>query len=139
MTQQHNDIAELVKQWLHIADRNLAAAKQGLEDKNVLTDSVCFNCQQATEKYLKSFLTFHQIDFPKTHSMIALINLCATKDASFKEIADEADSLTDYAVEIRYPDDWYEPTPEETQKAFADTLKIKKFVLEKLQIKNSED
>lgn len=137
MTQQRDDISELVKQWLHIADRNLATAKQCLEDKDVLTDSVCFNCQQATEKYLKAFLTFHQVDFPKTHSMIALINLCATKDISFKEIADEADSLTDYAVEIRYPDDWYEPTPEETQKAFADTLKIKKFVLEKLSLKDS--
>lgn len=106
-----------------------------MEDEDVLTDSACFNCQQGAEKYLKAFLTFHQMDFPKTHSMTALINLCASKDSSFKEISAEADSLTDYAAEIRYPDDWYEPTLEETQKALSIALKIKEIVLEKLPAK----
>lgn len=132
MTQQHNDILEVVKQWLHIAERNLALAKNIMEDEDILTDSACYNCQQAAEKYLKAFLTYHQIDFPKTHSMVALIDLCANKDNSFNDISDEADSLTDYAVEIRYPDDWYEPTLAETKKAFSIALKIKKLVLEKL-------
>ena len=38
---------------------------------------------------------------------------------------------TDYAVEIRYPDDWYEPTIEETKLAYESALKIKSFVLKK--------
>ncbi|MBI2557640.1 MAG: HEPN domain-containing protein, partial [Planctomycetes bacterium] len=28
------------------------------------------------EKYLKGFLTFHEIDFPKTHSLEDLVRLC---------------------------------------------------------------
>jgi len=135
MTQQHNDILEVVKQWLHLAERNLALAKQIMEDEDILTDSVCFNCQQSAEKYLKAFLTYHQIDFPKTHSMVTLIDLCASKDNSFNDLSDEADSLTDYAVEIRYPDDWYEPTLEEAKKAFAVAEMIKEFVLKKLPMK----
>jgi len=123
-----------VKQWLHIADRNLAAANKCMEGEDILTDSVCFNCQQAAEKHLKAFLTFHQIEFPKTHSMITLINLCAIKDNSFKDILEEANLLTDYAVEIRYPDDWYEPTMEETKQAFVVVQKIKKMVLDRIQI-----
>ena len=42
--------------------------------------------------------------------------------------------LTDYAVEIRYPDDWYEPSMEETKEAYAIALKVKEFVLKKLGI-----
>ena len=37
-----------------------------------------------------------QIEFSKIHNIMSLLNLCS------------------YAVEIRYPDDWYEPTIEET-------------------------
>jgi hypothetical protein len=62
-----------------------------------------------------------------------LINLCATIDRSFKKELEEADILTDYAVEIRYPDDWYEPTLEESKKAYAITLKVRKFIINKLR------
>ncbi|MEA3283008.1 MAG: HEPN domain-containing protein [Euryarchaeota archaeon] len=49
----------------------------GLEAKTVITDTVCFHCQQAVEKYLKAFMVKHQIEFPKTHSVMTLINLCS--------------------------------------------------------------
>jgi hypothetical protein len=49
---------------------------------------------------------------------MSLLNRCSSADKSFKENLPEADNLTDYAVEIRYPDDWYEPTIEETKLAY---------------------
>jgi HEPN domain-containing protein len=70
----------------------------GLEAKTVITDTVCFHCQQAVEKCLKAFLVKHQIEFPKTHSIMTLINLCSKADSSFKEKLLKADILTDYAV-----------------------------------------
>jgi len=130
---QQDKIEKMVRQWFNIAERDLATAKQGIESKIVLTDSVCFHCQQSAEKYLKSYLVFHQVDFPKTHSMSTLVNLCASIDTSFNDILNEADFLTDYAVEIPYPDDWYEPTLEETKKAFSIVLTIKDFVLNKIK------
>ncbi len=37
--------------------------------------------------------------------------------------------ITDFAVEIRYPDDWYEPEIEETHFAMELALKVREFVL----------
>jgi len=46
--------------------------------------------------------------------------------------------LTDYAVEIRYPDEWYEPTPDEAKLAYELANEVKQFVLEKLMIHNNK-
>ncbi|MBI2470683.1 MAG: HEPN domain-containing protein [Planctomycetes bacterium] len=133
---KNNIIEHLINQWIRIAERDLLTAKQGLEANEVVTDTVCFHCQQAAEKYLKAFLVKKQIEFSKTHNIMSLLNLCSSVDKSFKEELPEADNLTDYAVEIRYPDDWYEPTIEETKQAYEIALKVKIFVLKKLGIQN---
>jgi HEPN domain-containing protein len=127
-------IDHLVNQWIKIADRDLLTAKQGLEADKVITDTACFHCQQAAEKYLKAFLVKKQIEFSKTHNIMSLLNLCAIADSAFREELSEADKLTDFAVEIRYPDDWYEPSIEETKQAYEIMLKVKDFVLQKLGI-----
>jgi HEPN domain-containing protein len=127
-------ILNLAKQWTKIAERDLITAQQGLETKEIITDTVCFHCQQAAEKYLKAFLVKEQIEFSKTHNIMSLLNLCASIDQSFKKELSEADVLTDYAVEIRYPDDWYEPSIEETKEAYAIAVRVKEFALRKLGI-----
>lgn len=63
---------------------------------------------------------------------MVLVNLCSMVDGSFKEILDDANFLTDFAVEIRYPDDWYEPSLDEVQKAYNIALKIKNYVINKI-------
>lgn len=127
-------IERLTGQWIKVAEKDLLAAKQGLEAEAVITDIICFHCQQAAEKFLKAFLVKSQIEFTKTHNIMVLVNLCSEIDKSFKDELSEADSLTDYAVEIRYPGDWYEPTIEETKQAYEVALKVKEFVLRKIKI-----
>ena len=41
--------------------------------------------------------------------------------------------LTEYAVEFRYPDDFYIPSIEETKEAYNLALKVKDFVLERIK------
>ncbi len=130
-------IDDLVLQWLMIADRDLMVAEQGLKAQIIITESICFHCQQAVEKYLKAFLVRYQIEFPKTHSIMNLINLCSKVDSSFKEKLSHYDILTDYAVEIRYPGEWFEPTIEEAKEAYELALEVKKFVQNKLMIQKS--
>ena len=127
-------IDKLVHQWLKIAERDMIIAQRELEIEPNITDIICFHCQQAVEKYMKAFLTKHQIEFPKTHSIMTLINLCSKEDSSFKAKLSNADILTDYAVEIRYPDEWYEPTIEEARKAYELAKEVKNFVIEKLDL-----
>ena len=91
-------------------------------------DSACFHAQQAAEKYLKAFLIHHETQFPFTHELGKLIKLCAGIDASFQSLATTADSLTPYAMKLRY-DETFWPALEEAQAARASALAVKEFVL----------
>lgn len=98
------------------------------------TDTICFHMQQYVEKYLKAYLVFHKFDFRKTHDIAELIEFCKRITEDFEILYDfDTDSLTVYAAEIRYPDDFYMPTIEETKNCIAIAEKSVKFVIEKLQ------
>lgn len=125
-------ISHLSGQWCTIAERDLLTARQGLDMPEVVRETVCYHLQQTAEKYLKAYLVKHQVEFSKSHNIMYLLNLCATIDPAFAiELAD-ADMLTDYAVEIRYPDDWYVPDIEETNRALELAMKVRDFVLKRL-------
>jgi len=126
-------IKDLVNKWIKKAEKDLLTAERELSFEDPITDTVCFHCQQTVEKYLKAFLVYHQIYFPKTHRIMDLLELCATKDSSFKDELEDADNLTDYAVEIRYPDVWLEPEIEDAKEAFEIAKKVKKIVLNKIK------
>lgn len=126
-------VKDLVNKWLKKAEDDLRTAERELSFEEPITQTVCFHCQQAAEKYLKAFLVRHQIYFTRTHKITELLRLCATIDSSFADHLQDADNLTDYAVEIRYPDVWLEPTVEEAKQAFETAKEVKQFVLEKLK------
>ena len=125
-------INNLVNKWINKAERDLLTAERELSFEEPITDTVCFHCQQTVEKYLKAFLVYHQVYFTKTHRIMDLLELCATIDSSFKDELEDADNLTDYAVEIRYPDVWLEPGIEDAKEAFEIARKVKEFVLNKI-------
>lgn len=127
-------IKDLVNKWIKKAENDLLTAERELSFEDPITQTICFHCQQAAEKYLKAFLVHHQIYFTKTHQIMELLQLCASVDSSFPDQLQVADNLTDYAVEIRYPDVWLELTIEDAKKAFEMALKVKQFVLKRLKI-----
>jgi hypothetical protein len=43
--------------------------------------------------------------------------------------------MTSYAIELRYPDDFYIPSRKETEKAYADALKVKILIVSKIKDK----
>jgi len=124
--------AELINSWINKANKDLLSAKHELSFSDVVTETVCFHCQQAVEKYLKAYLVFLGISFAKTHEIGELITKCENKDKDISVFKEEADKLTDYAIEIRYPDDWYEPTLNEAKEAFTIARKIKEFIQNKI-------
>lgn len=125
-------IKDLVNKWIKKAEKDLLSAEREFSFDDPITETVCFHCQQAVEKYLKAFLVDHQIYFTKTHKIIDLLELCASVDSSFKDELENADNLTDYAVEIRYPDVWLEPEIEDAEEALEIANKAKEFVLNKI-------
>jgi HEPN domain-containing protein len=107
-----NGSQALKEAWFKKADHDLLSAEIILESgrKSLPLDTVCFHCQQVVEKYLKGFLSFHNIAFPRTHFLPTLLEQCQQQDATFG-VLDEVVELSVYAVDVRYPDDkrWMMP------------------------------
>lgn len=96
--------ADLVRGWLEKARRDFLTAQNELNSAEPFTDIVCFHAQQAAEKYLKGYLIWQEIDFPRTHVLEDLVLLAGQKDPDFLGFKDEVATLTPYAVEARYPE-----------------------------------
>lgn len=126
---------EFYRQWLAKAGQDLGAAKLLLREETSFLGAVGFHCQQAAEKYLKAFLTWHQIDFPKTHDIDELLDLVATTNAKLAKSLRSATILTDYGVETRYPGDAPELTLEQAREAVKLAEVTRKAILKALKNK----
>jgi HEPN domain-containing protein len=132
-------LEELVRNWLLKAESDLKIGKDEMQTDQPTMDMVCFHMQQCVEKYLKAYLTFHSIYFRRTHDIAELIELCQEKDQEFETLYQlEADALTIYGVEVRYPDDFYMPTHEEADKALQVALSVREFVQTRLDFVDCE-
>lgn len=102
------------QRWLKRAYSNLILAQQGEQD-GVLLEDLCFNAQQATEKALKAICVLESLDFPKTHSLIRLLDIIAAGGIVVPTEVKQCDILTQYAVQARYPGPIEPVTAEEHQ------------------------
>lgn len=127
-----------VKKWIIKAMEDFKIAKHELSfpEDEISTGPVCFHSQQIAEKLLKAFLLSRNVDFEKTHDLEHLVDLCSQQDSEFKEL--NVGNLTSYAVEIRYPDEFYIPTIEEAKVCFKIANSVKEFVLKKMGFKEAE-
>lgn len=126
------ELITIVNNWHIKANNDLKTIEDLLKSENIVTDSVFFHSQLAVEKYLKSYLIARQKPFKNTHSITAILKLCDAIDKDFEKL-DFAVYLTHYAVELRYPDDFYIPDLEEAEEAYEIALKVKDFVIKKIK------
>jgi HEPN domain-containing protein len=87
---------------LSLAREDLAAA-EALDGAERVSDApVGFHAQQAVEKAFKAAIASRDQDFPFTHDIGLLMQLC--QDAGLELPADlaDADRLTPYAAAVRY-------------------------------------
>jgi HEPN domain-containing protein len=124
MTSDHNDY---LTNWVFRANEDiLVIEKLFNSDSELFASSICFHAQQAIEKYFKAFLVYHSIDFPKTHDLDFLLLECKKINSDIFDI--ELGSLTDFAVSIRYPDDFYIPAVNEISDYRNLSLKVKQII-----------
>lgn len=123
---------QYIENWLKKAENDLKIVKHELElsEEEMVKDGACFHCQQAVEKYLKAYLIFHKIDFPRTHNIEFLLEQAAKIDPEFSQI--NVEELTDFGVDIRYPDSFYIPEMDEVRFYFDLAERIKQLVLKKI-------
>lgn len=105
---------EYISNWLFRAREDISVI-QNLEQSGIdyYVSTICFHAQQAVEKYLKTFLILHDVDFPRTHDVDYLLLECQKIDANQFEF--DFRSLTEFGVSVRYPDDFYIPGIKETK------------------------
>ena len=63
---------------------------------------VLFHLHQCAEKFMKSLLALHEIDFPKVHDLELLADILSEKDIPTGLDIEILIELSDYAVEGRY-------------------------------------
>lgn len=127
--------ADLVNNWILKAGKDLTSAEHELTfGDGAVTETICFHSQQAAEKYLKAYLVYLEIPFTKTHEIGELITKCELKDSEIGTFKEEVDILTDYAVTVRYPDDYYVPEIEEAKEAYDLAIKVRDYILSKIEV-----
>lgn len=120
------------KAWLKKSAIDLRCAALDLEAYPPLLEDVVFHCQQAVEKSLKAFLTFHDKPFRKTHNLEELGEACLKIDKTLVDLVDESVPLSEYAWAYRYPGDPESPELEESQIALSTAQKIYDAILNRV-------
>jgi HEPN domain-containing protein len=95
---------EYAKKWIEYAKTDYAIALHDTAFYPTPIEIVCYHCQQAAEKALKSILAYHEQSIPKTHDLSRLWALCEPLEPQLQNLEKEAVELSDFAVTPRYPD-----------------------------------
>ncbi len=108
-----------VRQWLAFADEDLRLAQGGMNlsgPEGPPYRLIAYHAQQCAEKCLKAYLVCQGVDFPYTHNISTLLELCSDY-ADWPASLREAEELTDYAITTRYPGETAEVTSHDAQRA----------------------
>lgn len=133
MPNDKNKIQQVLK-WIEYADEDLRVTDiVSSLSSNVPYRIVAYHSQQCAEKYLKAFLLCHNVDFPYTHNISTLIELCLPF-VDLNEKLGTAKELSKYAVAVRYPTDYLILTKRETIRLTKIAKKVKT-VIRKLLVK----
>lgn len=101
MTPREVDPARLL---LHKAAEDLNTVRRMVAVDGFPIEIVGFHAQQCCEKAFKAVLARSVVRYPFTHDLIALVDLLRDSGMSLPDLAEEAPTLTPFAVVYRYED-----------------------------------
>lgn len=110
-------VVKETRSWLVKADEDLRVCDLCLRQRRPLSPTAAFHAQQASEKTLKAFLTWHARVFRKTHFLVEVGDPCCEIDASLRPVVDRVLPLSDYAWKHRYPGEAIDPSREQALEA----------------------
>ncbi len=104
-----------IQRWLTKSQHDLGSARLLMTGREVYLDTAVYHCQQAGEKALKAFLTYHDIVFERTHDLRVLLEQSIDVEPALEQWQEVAEELTPYSVLFRYPGDVMEPEMKEAE------------------------
>lgn len=93
---------DLPRVLLGLARDDDFAARSLLPVEGVADAILGFHAQQAVEKSLKAVLASADVQFPYTHDLDGLIELCRGSGLEVPDALEDADQLSPYGVRMRY-------------------------------------
>jgi HEPN domain-containing protein len=122
------------REWVEKAEADYAAALLVRRSrKKHSRDIVCFHLQQCVEKYLKARLEEAAIAFPKTHDLEKLLALAIAVEPMWAALRPAMATLTDFAVEVRYPG--RSASPAETRGLLNSAAQIRDLIRQRLGLR----
>jgi HEPN domain-containing protein len=129
--QPDRGLVDETRAWLTRAKTDIAAGRFELTAEPPFA-AHALHAQQAAEKAMKGYLTWHGRAFRKTHSLVELGGACAGIDATLASLLRRAAPLTQYAWKYRYPGEPGEPSREEAMAALATAESVLDAILARL-------
>jgi len=128
---QPEKLAE-TRAWFRRMEDDLRAADVDLGADPPLIADALFHCQQAVEKALKGFLTWHDRPFRKVHDLRELGAEAIAMDGSLELWIRRSIPLSPFATVFRYPYTLAEPSEEETRESVSLTREVCHAILARL-------
>jgi HEPN domain-containing protein len=92
------------REWVRCAEEDFDVATALLRRRTrTAANSIGFHCPQCVEKYLNARLEEARMNVPKTHDLVALLQLLLRVEPLWASFAPTLRRLNDYAVKFRYP------------------------------------
>ena len=134
MTVPREEIARKVRQWASYGDEDLHIARHSLTMGEACPHRlVAYHAQQCAEKHLKAYLVFRGIDFPYTHNIARLLELCSEQPSWGRGLKD-AEELTPFAITTRYPGEDEPVTEAEARRAVDIAARVRETVRAALEV-----
>lgn len=92
-----------VREWITLADQDEASARYLAGMRPMPLEVICFHCQQAVEKTMKAALAKYELEIPRTHDLLELLDLVTVLFPSIASLEPNLLGLNDFAVVVRYP------------------------------------
>jgi HEPN domain-containing protein len=94
--------ADLPETLLGLARDDEFAARSLLPVAGVADSILGFHAQQAVEKAMKAALAAQGVEFPHTHDLDGLLELCGSSGLEVPDALEGVDRLAPYGVHMRY-------------------------------------
>ena len=92
------------QEWIAKAEGDWTTALREYRARKVPNfDAACFHAQQCVEKYLKAVLIQNKVPFQRIHDLEVLLDSCLAAYPLWESMRPDAQLLTQYAVQFRYP------------------------------------
>jgi len=134
MTVPREQIAQKVRQWVSYGDEDLRVARHSLTMGETCPNRlVAYHAQQCAEKHLKAYLVLREIDFPYTHNIARLLELCSDQPGWSSRLKD-AEELTPFVITTRYPGEDEPVTEAEARRAVDIAARVRETVRAALEV-----